>query len=79
MTAYQTLQRISNAPGIIGNDLGSNNGQPPQEISTINEDCNFGHSVPEQKSSKGSALLMIANPVSRMEARRTAMERMTAR
>ena len=31
----------------------------------------------EEKRSKGSALLMITNPVSGMEAKRTAMERMT--
>ena len=78
VTSYKLPNRVSNFWRIMGIDIGSDNGQSSQKNSAINVDRNTGHHEPKEKSSKGSALLMIANPVFRTEARRTAVERMTS-
>ena len=63
----------------IGIDIRPNDRQSSQKETAIDEYCNFDHAKPIRKSSMGLALLMIANPVFRTEARRTAMERIVRR
>ena len=77
MMTNQLVDRVSNRVGIGSIDIGTDCGQSLQKVSAIDDNRSVDHLNPrKQKSPKGPALLTIADPEARTEARRTAKGRM---
>lgn len=77
----QLVDGLDRFGGIVRVNLWAYGWKAPEKEPAINEDRNTGHGnsllSDAEKSPKGSALLVIANPACRMGVRRTAMGRMT--